>query len=131
MNYSNIELLIKNKLSVDIPSLLLTAGLPAIDQFVQGRPLQIDDNELCVYLADGNNNGERDSCLFIIQLQLNSISHFTPYNDILYEYLFDNITVQLLGFTERDYIGYDIWPMESTGFIYYELSFYNQLDDCN
>lgn len=130
MNYDQIELTIKNMLAANIPALLATAGLAAIDEFVQGKPLYATDNELCVYLADGNNDGEREYAQFIIQLQLNNVTRLTPHNDVIWEFILNGITADSLGFSERNYANFDIWPMESTGFVYYELQFYNRIDDC-
>jgi len=124
---------IRDTLASVVPGPIATAGLNPINQFVEGRPYQVDDKEVAVYLDYENDTTSDYNVGFIVQVQLNGADQATEYHSVIFDLIRENLTAELLGLTVRESINSDIWPADNVGssFVFYNLEYSKSLDDCD
>lgn len=127
---------IRAEFETQLPALLLAESLDDFDEYLKRTPKRSDDLELCVYLGEGADSTDDDSRSFIVQAQLPSKQSDiqVQYHDVIYQAIQDFITPELIEMTNRQNIGYDLWPLDDQGnggFIYYFLEFNSELVDCD
>ena len=134
MTALEIKTLIMNTLSSVLPTLLSAEGLDDFDQYVNGIPKRSDDTELCIYTDFENDLTDNYDIGFIIQAQLYGKDTQEEYHEVIFKAIQDNITSTLVELQTRNAIESDLWPLDvetSTSYLYYSISFTQQLDDCD
>lgn len=124
---------IKNLCSSNLPALLTAAGLDDFSEYLNKSPLKSDDKELCVYIDMDGNSTDRLEFGVLIQAQLYGEDQVQEYHSVIMPFLENNLSGDVVGFTERTNISSDVWPMEpggATAFIYYTVQFSKDIDDC-
>lgn len=124
---------IADKAALILPGLLTTALLSPFVQYINKSPLEVDDNEFCVYIDSDINN--EDSLLFsaLIQVQISGEDKVQEYHSVIMPFIEENIDADLVDYVDRDSIEADVWPMDNTSrsFIYYTVSFSSPSEDCD
>ena len=125
---------IRDLLSANLPALLSSAGLSDFDEYRNKTPKKADDKELCVYIVSDSDNEETQDFTVLIQAQLYQSDQDQEYHSVIYPYLTENLTGDIVGDMQRQSIVGDIWPMEpgsgAAAFLFYEVSFFTDIDDC-
>jgi hypothetical protein len=126
--------LLVDMFSADLPALLSTASLDNFDEYNNGNVKRSDKKELCVLAATDGDVNEKASTLFIIKCQLYKvINEYIDYYDVIRDYINDNITPELLGYTIRTKLVGDFFPIDdnvNSSFVFFQLEFSHELDDC-
>lgn len=133
MTGSEIKTIIRDKFAADLPALLATAGLNDFEDYLPSQPGDYERRQLGMYTENRLDVTTDESFSLIIQAQLANTGDFKQeYDDVLFPYIKKNITAELCGFTVRDSLEADLYPVDSnsTSFYFYILTFSNQLDDC-
>lgn len=125
---------IKTALQSALPSVLTAAGLDDFDAYVIDSPQELEKNTLAVYLMEEVD--DRDFYYFrcMVQCQLPRVRNVTDYHSSILPVIRATITPALLGLDYRSSIAADVWPLNknvATSYIYYEIEFTEELDDCD
>ena len=123
-----------DKFEADLPTLFNAADLDNFDSYNNGDAKRSDAKELCVLAATDGDVNETASTLFIIKCQLYKvINSYVDYYDIIRDYINENITPDLLGYTIRTKLVGDFFPIDdniNSSFVFFQLEFSRELDDC-
>jgi hypothetical protein len=136
MTSVEIKTAIKDYLEAIVPGLLTAAGLDDFDAYLDQRPDDERERQLCVYLAEGKDTTLMATEAFIVQAQLPREMNPDPYHNELWESAIKKFDPATVGMTSRD-LTWLVWnPGEdtdggSTSFIYYEIVLSKELDDCD
>ena len=125
---------IRDLFSNNLPDLLTDASLDNFDEYLNKSPLRSQDKELCVYIDFDDNDSDSYSFGVVIQAQLYGSDQVQEYHSVIMKFIEENIIGDTVGFTVRNNIAADIWPMDierSTAFIYYSVGFMTRTDDCD
>lgn len=134
MKTVEITQLVSDTLESGLPSLLSADGLQDFDVYDNKSPYRATDLELCTYIDFEDNNTDEKQLGLIIQAQIVGIDKVQEYHSVILPFIESDITAGLVGYTVRQSIKSDVWPMDaasSTSFIYYSISFSASLDDCD
>jgi hypothetical protein len=126
-----IRAAVKNELAVRVPAILIAAGLPAMVEYVEGRPLRTTDNELAVYIGQGSDTTSEKNIQIIIQIQLVQIMDELPHKVEIGNIIEEYITPRLVNMVNRESIDFDNWPpdLQGSAFVYFYITFSSELDD--
>lgn len=125
---------ILNLVSTGLPPLLAAAPLPDFDEYVDGPPLRTDDSEFSIYVSDETDSVSEHDYSLIFQCQINGGDLSNEYHSVIMDYLRGNLTPEVVGFQSRIKLSADLWPIDpnsGTAFIFYEVIFQRELDDCS
>jgi hypothetical protein len=135
MTASNLQLeKIRASLASVLPTLLTTAGLADFDLYTVGPPKNAESKTLSVYLSEEVDDEDFYYLRVLIQCQLYRVANESDYHSIIFEAIRENVTPLLMGIDRRSSIAADVWPLNknvSTSFIYYEIEFTEEMDDCD
>lgn len=135
MTSSEIKTWVKNYLETVVsPLLIADPDLTDFGEYLDETISVADSRTLAVYLAQGDNDETRVSETFIIQAQLARELAPDPYHDIIKKAIIDisasDVEMVTKAFTWHLWYPGEVSEGGSTSFIYYELSFTGELDDC-
>lgn len=127
-------LLLKAIIETELPALLVTAGVDALDEYVLGSPTDSEIKSIGFYLGPGNEDVERVNFKPVIQLQLKSVNYEDSlvYFDVVFD-LLDSINSKRIGMLDMEQISYTEYPPDETGttvFSFY-IDYKLMLDDCD
>lgn len=124
---------ISDQAALDLPALLLGAGLSDLAEYRNKTPVKSDDLEFCVYIEQDADTTDFEVFQILIQVQLHGSDKDQEYHSVIMPWLKEVITARFVEFEIRDSITSDLWPMDMRGsaFIFYYLHFNNSLDDCD
>jgi hypothetical protein len=130
MTQSAMIIAIKNASETAINPALVSAGLDAIDEYLETPPTDDARILFCVYLAEGDNSTSRASEAFILQLQLPKSERPDLYLSAIWPVLLVALKPIIVGMTDRE-ISHMTWYPSEVGmsFIYFEVRFSRDLDD--
>ena len=127
---------IRDLLSDNLPALL--AGYsPALDDFAEylnKSPLRADDLEIAVYIDLDDDDVNTDMFQTIIQVQTYGKDQIQEYHSVIKPFLKEFLIGSVVDMTQRMHIKSDVYPLDvnsSTSFIFYEVRFETELDDCD
>lgn len=123
---------IKNLLSTNLPALLTTAGLPDFQEYLDKYPNDPNKRQIGIYYFQDDDDTNSLRSGFVIHLQLPRILDADDYHDVVYPYIRENLTADVVEMTVRESIESDIIisDMSGTSIIGYFVLFSSDLDDC-
>ena len=128
-----IKTIIRDKFAADLPALLTTAVLSDFEDYLISQPSNREKRQLGMYTEGRTNSTDFREFRLIIQAQLPRIADWEQnYDDVIFPYIEQEITAELLGFITRESVESDLYPVDQTGtsFNFYVLTFSSPLDDC-
>lgn len=124
---------IKTTLETGLPALLTTAGLTQFNSYLSIPNNDSSKRQITVNPDRNNNNTSELTRAFIITVQLPREPDNASYFDVIEPFIRENITPELLGLTNRVSIDSDFYPIDlnrSTSYIFFNIVFSSELDDC-
>ena len=125
---------IRDLLSANLPALLGTASLDNFDEYLNKSPLRADDLEIAVYIDLDDNDVNTKMFQVIIQAQIHGKDEVQEYHSVIMPFLEEFLIGSVVDMTQRMHIKSDVYPLDvnsSTSFIFYEVRFETELDDCD
>lgn len=121
-------------LEAELPTKLSSQGLDNFVRYSEEPPLNLDDLELAMYLAEGSNSVNFADEAFIIQCQLSGVMNPVFYHTVIWETLLQFSSAKV-GFTTKRITYSAFYPGEasdggSSSYLIYEIGFSSELDDC-
>lgn len=125
---------IMNTLASVLPTLLSTAGLDNFESYLDEQPDDTEKRILGIYTVNEMDTVDSHTLVLLLQAQLyRQADYKQEYHSVIMQAIRDNITAGLIGFTTREKIDADPWPVDgsSTSYGFYEIEFSEELDDCD
>ena len=130
----NILTQFQTDLAADLPALITTAGLTALDNYVIGESRNAREKALCIYKDSLRMDDTTNYLSLIFQAQLYQVDFETgaKYEDVIMSYL-RAYKPSEIGMTIQDGLESDTWPMENSSgvLIFFNLQFSEPLDSCD
>ena len=121
-------------LAADLPALITTAGLTALDNYVIGESRNAREKALCIYKDSLRMDDTTNYLSLIFQAQLYQVDFETgaKYEDVIMSYL-RAYKPSEIGMVLIDGLESDTWPMENSSgvLIFFTLQFSEPLDGCD
>lgn len=116
-----------------LPGLLSAATLANFAEYLTRRPKKADDLEFCGYLSEEGNSTNQAYFSVLLQVQLYKVQTVQDYHSVIFQFLEENIIPSVVGMGYRDSIAADLYEPDKMGsaFIYYQIDFRSELDDCD
>ena len=125
---------IMNTLASVLPTLLSTAGLDNFEDYLDEQPDETEKRILGIYTISETDTTDNHTLVLLLQAQLYGQADWKQeYHSVIFQAIRDNITAELIGFTVREKIDADLYPVDrnSTSYGFYEIEFSEELDDCD
>jgi hypothetical protein len=116
-----------------LPPLLLAAGLPQFVTYSSHDTEELNTIEIGVYTDVVKDTTDNAMIAYIIKIQMYAEDLGVQYYDVINPFIRKNIKAGDLGYTNRDSLIADFWPLDqrSTSYVYFSLVFSSELDDCS
>ena len=121
-------------LASDIPALLITAGLPQLDNYVIGESRNAREKAICIYKDNLRMDDLQNSLSLIFQAQLyqTDFEVAAKYEDVFMQY-FLKYKPSETGMNILDGLNSDTWPMENSSgvLIFFSVQYIEYKDVCD